>query len=79
MDGKIRTDISDPKPTSPRSGRNCLKRLPKFSNKPGKFQRLKELEVAILLGQKRYDDLKPIATASDSVNLNVAAMMRGFL
>ena len=70
VDGKIKTDIADPKTNlTPAQAETAIKEIAEvLKANQENFKRLKELEVATLLGQKRYDDLKPTATANDVTN-----------
>lgn len=68
--GKIQTDIAptatDLTPDEVRTGLGEITDLLKANQ--ANFKRLKELEVATLLGEKKFKLLEPIATANDPTN-----------
>lgn len=67
VEGKIRTDISDPKTdlTTAEAGAALTEIAEVLRANQENFKRLKELEVSCMLGKKKYDRMKTIATAND--------------
>jgi hypothetical protein len=75
VEGKIRDDISSPKTDlTPAEAGPALHEIAEIlrANQEN-FKRLKELEVSCMLGKKKYDLLKPIATANDPTHSGTIA------
>lgn len=70
VEGKIRDDISNPKTdlTPAEAGAALTEIAEVLRANQENFKRLKELEVSCMLGKKKYDNMKLIATANDPTN-----------